>query len=283
MRVYNKWCIALIITTICFYVIYFICFGRRYNHNSIETFETGSIITNDLYVRFYEKVFSQQEAFVENIRKISNYIDNSNSLNILDIGTGPGRHYELLVTKYKNVTGIDRIPEFIDRAKIRNPDGKFVVGDVATSGLFEENTFSHITCFFDTIHHNTLDSKQIIFRNINKWLKPGGILFINFMIKDKLDPAPREFSRYFYDEHKNRHSLTYFENITHDAWWTDETYHEQYINKDGKSFVKVHKLHIEKVEELCILLKNSGFKLVDVLDYNNFDIQDMVLCIAKKQ
>lgn len=280
MRKNNIWCIILIVSSICFYSIYFRC---QYNNRSIEMFETNGRISDELYVRFYEKVFSQNEAFVENIRKISNYIDDKSDLNILDIGTGAGRHYELLKNKYKTVTGIDKMPEFIKRSKIRNPDGTFITGDVVDPDLFKDNSFSHVTCFFDTIHHNTLESKKKIFTNIYNWLKPGGQLFINFMIKDKLDPAPRDFSRYFYDEHKVKHSLTYFENLSHDAWWTDTTYHEQYINKDGKSFLKIHKFHIEKTDELFILLKNSGFKLTDALDYDNFDINDMVLCIATKQ
>lgn len=279
MRKYNIWCIVLISATICLYVVYFVCKRKKY----MEPFSTDDLITDELYAKFYEKVFSQQEAFQENVRKISSYIDNKSTLNILDIGTGPGRHYELLKDKYKIVTGVDRIPEFIDRAKIRTPDGKFVVGDVVTESLFPDNSFSHITCFFETIHHNTLESKKKIFLNMYNWLAPGGKLFINFMIKDKLDPAPREFSQYFYDEHKVKHSLTYFENISHDAWWVGTKYHEQFINKDGKSFIKIHELHIEKLEELYILLKNSGFKLIDILDYKHFDINDMVLCIAQKK
>lgn len=280
MRKYNIWCVVLIISLICFYSIYFICMN---NKNNIEPFVSANGLSYSIYAKFYEKVFSQKEAFQENIKKISSYIDDNDKLNILDIGSGPGRHYELLKSKYKRVEGVDKIPEFIERAKIRNPDGKFLIGNVTDSSLYPENSFSHITCFFDTIHHNSLNDKKQIFKNIHKWLKPNGKVFINFFIKDKLDPAPRDFSQYFYDEHKVKHSITYFENITHDAWWKDDSYHEQYINKDGKSFVKVHKFHIEKLEDLYLEMKNAGLQPVEVLDYNGFDINDMVLCVAKKE
>ena len=198
MKKYNIWCCILIISLVFFYLIYFICKNR---HN-IEPFITENGLSYSIYAKFYEKVFSQKEAFEENIKTISGYIDNSEKHSILDIGTGPGRHYELLKKKYKNVIGIDKIPEFIERSKIRNPDGNFIVGDVIDSSLYPNNSFSCITCFFDTIHHNTLEEKKQIFKNIYNWLKPGGKLFINFFIKDKLDPAPRDFSQYFYDEHK---------------------------------------------------------------------------------
>ena len=280
MKKYNIWCCVLIISLICFYILYFICMNRRSN---IEPFITENGLSYSLYAKFYEKVFSQKEAFQENINKISSYIDSKADLNILDIGSGAGRHYELLKAKYKNVTGLDKSPEFIERAKIRNPNGKFMIGNAIESSLYPENSFNHITCFFETIHHNTSSDKKRIFKNIHKWLKPGGKLFINFFIKDKLDPAPREFSQYFYDEHKIKHSLTYFENITHDAWWNDSSYHEQYINKDGKSFIKVHKFHIEKLEDLYLELKNAGLQTIEILDYKGFDINDMVLCVAKKE
>lgn len=280
MRKYNIWCCVLLLSLIIFYIIYFSCQKKKL---SLEPFDNEESISNDLYVKFYEKVFNQVEAYEINIKKISGFINSSSPVNILDIGTGSGKHYELLKKKYKNVKGVDKIKEFVDRAKIRNVDGDIIVGDVIDNSLYSENEFSHITCFYETIHHNTLENKYKIFQNIYKWLKPGGTLFINFMIKDKLDPAPREFSQYYHDDKKIKHSLTYFENLTHDGWWIDQTYHEQYINKDGKYFVKVHNFYIEKLEDLYIHMKNAGLKLVDVLDYNNFDISDMVLCVAKKE
>ena len=90
MKKYNIWCCVLIISLICFYILYFICMNRRSN---IEPFITENGLSYSLYAKFYEKVFSQKEAFQENINKISSYIDSKADLNILDIGSGAGRHY----------------------------------------------------------------------------------------------------------------------------------------------------------------------------------------------
>ena len=73
-----------------------------------------------------------------------------------------------------------------------------------------------------------------LLQNFKYWLKPNGYVFINILLIDKLDPSPRDYSQFYYDADKRKHSLTYFDNMTHDAWWIDDKYYEKYTTQEVK-------------------------------------------------
>ena len=147
---------------------------------------------------------------------------------------------------------------------------------------FHQVNFHILQCFLETIYHNDVNTIKHIFKNLYFWLNDDGILFINLFLKEKLDPAPREFSQYYYDENKTKHSLTYFENFTHDAWWKNDKYYEQIVNKDGKYLIKIHDFHIPHEDKMVQYLNSTGFKVIDLLKYDDIDMNDMVLCILQK-
>ena len=271
--------IVLIISNIILFIVYFSI--KIHSQKTREDF-SSNLIDDDIYAKFYSKVFDQKEVFESNINKIDSFIDKNKYIKILNAGCGIGKHHILLKKKYKDIVGVDKSNSFVKWAKIRDPDSTFMVDDLKITNLFPSQKFSHITCFLDTIYHNKPSEMKLIFKNFNYWLKEDGFLFMNIFIKDKLDPAPREFSQYYYDEKKKKHSLTYFENFTHDAWWDDSTYVEQYINKDGKYFIKRHNLYIPHENKMIKYLKLNGFDVMDIIKYDDIDINDMFLCILKK-
>jgi len=59
-------------------------------------------------------------------------------------------------------------------------------------------------------------------------------------------------------------------------------YYQQFINKQGKYFIKVHEFYMEDLNTINKLLSEIGFKMVEVLDYKTLDIDDMIMCIIKK-
>ena len=65
--------------------------------------------------------------------------------------------------------------------------------------------------FLDTIYHNNIEDMKLIFKNFHYWLNNDGMIFINIFLKD-VRPCSREFSQYYFDENKTKHSLTYFDN-----------------------------------------------------------------------
>ena len=257
------------------------------NENNDENISSEPLVDDDTYVKFYIKVFNQAEVYKSNVEKISRYIDTNSYIKILDAGCGVGRHYELLYKKFKQVIGIDKSNSFVKWAKIRNGNGLFIVDDFKNTNLFSSNKFSHITCFLDTIYHNNIEDMKLIFKNFHYWLNNDGMIFINIFLKDVLDPAPREFSQYYFDENKTKHSLTYFDNFTHDAWWKINgdncSYNEQLINKDGKSFLKIHNFTIPNEDTMVKYITNTGFEIVDMLKYNDIDLNDMIMLVCRKK
>lgn len=280
--------LVLLFCIFIFYVIYFPMRAYSRKYITTEQFENDkSVIDEDIYIKFYNKVFNQEGLFQSNINKVSRFIDTKNKVKILDVGCGSGRHYELLNKKYKDIVGVDKSNSFIKWAKIRNGEGTFIVDDFKITNLFPPAKFSHITCFLETIYHNKEDEMDLIFKNFHYWLNDNGFLFINLFLKDVLDPAPREFSQHYFDENKTKHSITYFENFTHDAWWdikgNDCKYHEEFINKDGKSFLKIHDLTIPNEDEMVKKITNNGFEVVDMLKYDDIDMSDMMMLVCRKK
>lgn len=66
--------------------------------------------------------------------EVLNKIANLNNKKILDVGCGLGDLYMFFIRKKINVdyTGIDIVPEFIERAKERFPDAKLILGNAET-------------------------------------------------------------------------------------------------------------------------------------------------------
>tara|TARA_B100001769_G_C22057039_1_gene568288 strand:+ start:69 stop:932 length:864 start_codon:yes stop_codon:yes gene_type:complete len=274
--------IVLLFCILVFYGIYFpVKIRKKYINEYFEPMP--NIIDEDQYVKFYDKVFDQKEVYETNTDIISRYVNDKEYIKILDVGCGVGKHHQLIRKKYKDIVGIDKNNSFVKWAKIRNPHSTFIVDDFRQVELFPPKKFSHITCLLETIYHNNTDDIQSILRNFKFWLKDDGFLIINIFLKDNLDPAPREFSQYYFDENKTKHSLTYFENFTHDAWWNGTDYYQQFINKDGKSFLKKHELYIEHEDTMLKYIDNNGFKVIDTHKYGDLDIKDMILVVCQKK
>ena len=251
--------IVLLFCIVIFYCIYFpFRVKKKYVNEYFEPMP--NIIDDDQYVKFYDKVFDQIEVYKTNTDIISKYVNDKEYIKILDIGCGVGKHHQLIRKKYKDIIGIDRNNSFVKWAKIRNPHSTFIVDDVRQVELFPPKKFSHITCLLDTIYHNNIDDIQTILRNMKFWLKEDGFLFLNIFLKEHLDPAPREFSQYYFDENKTKHSLTYFENFT-----------------------KKHELFIEHEDKMIQYLDDNGFKVIDTHKYHNLDIKDMILVVCQKK
>jgi len=121
------------------------------------------------------------------------------------------------------------------------------------------------------------------------WLKPQGYLFLHIFDPTNLDPGPREFSQY-YQEGDTKHALTYFDNFTHDAWWTPDLsekyaykYCQKFIIDNGKSKLKIHKLHIPPVKDTIQKVLDHDFKLVAVKDLEKAHIEAFRLYVFAKK
>ncbi|GIH59679.1 class I SAM-dependent methyltransferase [Microbispora siamensis] len=94
----------------------------------------------------------------------------------LDVGCGDGLLARKLTTRAKRVTGVDRSPEMIARARelsAGQPDLTFVEGDFLTAALPVEGY--DFVCSVSTIHHMDFDAALVRMRES---LRPGGTLVV---------------------------------------------------------------------------------------------------------
>ena len=184
----------LIMSLLLLYI--FFCYQTR---NGIETFEgqdTNSHykdaskyedIYDDFYVSIYDELVYSDTKNNYEISSLQNKAYLNEKSIVLDVGSGTGRHCNLLEEKVGcSCTGIDESGAMISIAKKNAPNTTFVKGDVLNTMSFQGNIFTHITVFYFTIYY--IKDKFQFFKNAYHWLKPGGYLVIHLVNKHKFDP-----------------------------------------------------------------------------------------------
>jgi ubiquinone/menaquinone biosynthesis C-methylase UbiE len=260
------------------------------------------------YAKLYDTVFSYSKLYQTDIdtilRSIEEYYKITadagagkeiKPLDILDAGTGSGKHYYYMEEKRKSkypswkMRGVDYSDSFLKVAKLRNPDGDFKMGNLTNAETYPAQSFDIILCMYDTIHHNTKEEQEKIFENFYYWLKPNGLIFIHLFNSKELDPAPREYSQY-YDKDGKKHAQTNFDQFVHDAYWMKKDgeediyqYIEQYILPTGKKKVKIHNFTIPDRGQVISRLKYYGFMPINVYDFKKIYSGNMDLYIFAKK
>lgn len=97
---------------------------------------------------------------------------------VLDAGCGPGQWTEFLGECGLPVSGIDLVPEFVERARAQHPDLSFEVGsfealDVATESL------GGVLSWYSLIHHSPQDI-DVPLAEFARVIRPGGGLLVGF-------------------------------------------------------------------------------------------------------
>ena len=95
---------------------------------------------------------------------------------ILDIGCGSGRDVQYFLDYNLNPIGIDISHEMINEAKTRVPNGDFKKMDMRNL-KFKENTFDALWACASLLHISRKELPKVL-QNLNKIIKPNGILFI---------------------------------------------------------------------------------------------------------
>jgi ubiquinone/menaquinone biosynthesis C-methylase UbiE len=96
----------------------------------------------------------------------------------LDLGCGTGRHATAhLASSGFCVTGLDVSARSIAVARQEVPEGRFLVGDMATIA-FPAESFDLVTAFYSVIHLPREEHGRLL-RRVARWLRPGGGLIVN--------------------------------------------------------------------------------------------------------
>jgi SAM-dependent methyltransferase len=124
------------------------------------------------------KVFTKVQ---EDIPKIEKIFKKHKVKRILDLGCGSGRHLVYLAKQDFDVYGIDFSKEGIKIAKnwLRKEKlkAKLKIGDIYRKLPYKDNFFDAIIST-QTLHHNKIEKIRKAIREIERVLRPGGLIFI---------------------------------------------------------------------------------------------------------
>ena len=126
----------------------------------------------------YGKVFDKPQ---EDIPKIVKLFKKCGVKRVLDLGCGSGRHLVYLAKRGFDVYGIDIAPEGIKIArkwlKKEGLKANLKIGDIYKKLPYQDNFFDAIIST-QALHHNIIEKIRKAIREIERILKPGGLIFI---------------------------------------------------------------------------------------------------------
>jgi SAM-dependent methyltransferase len=133
----------------------------------------------DTYSHYYDLLYKDKNYFEES-EYIKNLLSNNGMINgdILEFGSGTGKH-GILLSKYGyKVHGIEKSPKMI--AKAKKKDGfTFQQGDITSINLNKE--YDAVVALFHVISYQTTNEKlQMVFANAAKHLKKEGLFIFDF-------------------------------------------------------------------------------------------------------
>jgi SAM-dependent methyltransferase len=151
----------------------------------------------------YDWLFFPFEICLNSLLKlqISDRVNLLDSFDLLDLGCGTGTFINLFKKKFdkklkKNkvnrfkFTGIDICPEMLAKARIKNPEERFICHDIAdlNSSQVQKDRFNIICSTFDTINHlENFEQWKKVFRASAKLLKNEGLLFFDINTIERME------------------------------------------------------------------------------------------------
>lgn len=103
---------------------------------------------------------------------------------ILDIGIGGGRTAKYLLPFSSDYTGLDYVPEFIERVKKKYETGNFLVADARNLKEFADETFDFVLFSYNGIDCVWHEDRLVILKEINRVLKAGGTFMFSSHNRD---------------------------------------------------------------------------------------------------
>lgn len=140
----------------------------------------------DKIFRKYGKVFNQIQ---EDIPKIVKLFKERGAKKILDLGCGTGRHTVYLAKKGFRVYGIDNSPAGIrinkDWLKKEKLKANLKIGDIYKKLPYKDKFFD-VVISIQVIHHAKIRTIRKAIKEIERVLKPNGLIFITIRKKKQM-------------------------------------------------------------------------------------------------
>lgn len=140
-----------------------------------KTYAKGKVLD---YYDGLNELFPAEKVLFE---QLSSKIENGK---ILDIGVGGGRTTEYLLPRAAEYTGLDYVPEFIERVKKKYQTGNFISGDARDLKAFSDEIFDFVLFSYNGIDAVSHDDRLRILNEIKRVLKKGGVLMFSSHNRD---------------------------------------------------------------------------------------------------
>ena len=248
---------------------------------------------DDFYCSVYDQLLFDPQKNSFEVTELDKVADIDKKSNILDVGCGLGHHVEYYREKGVNVQGLDRSESMVKIAKRRYPKAKFKKGDVLESMIYRPQTFTHVFTLYFTIYY--LENKQLYFKNVYDWLKPGGKLVIHLVNKELFDPILQAadplllVSPQKHAKKRITNSIVKFENFTYKANFDlpkggeVATFKETFIDDSTRHIRKnEHRLYMEDQKTILGMAKKVGFLLQGRIDMVNCAYEYQYIYILQK-
>ncbi len=105
---------------------------------------------------------------------------------VLDAGCGPGQWTDFLAQSGLAVSGIDLVPEFVERARNQYPDLSFEVGGFEALDA-KTNSLGGVLSWYSLIHHHPQDIEAPL-AEFARVIRPGGGLLVGFFEGTTVEP-----------------------------------------------------------------------------------------------
>jgi len=131
----------------------------------------------ELSTKYYDVIYSFKD-YKQESELIRNYIKQQGASykTILDVACGTAEHAFFLKDDYR-VDGIDLNSEFVEIAKLKNPEGNYYTADMTDFQL--DKKYDVVTCLFSSIGYvKTLDNVVKTLQNFKDHLNQDGIILV---------------------------------------------------------------------------------------------------------
>lgn len=108
---------------------------------------------------------------------------------LLDIGSGEGRHLNLLSNKCSKLFGVDSSRNMIELSRyfLKNKQNIFIFYDNIRSIDFPSAYFDCIVCMFNTFGNMDKEIQNILLKKVEKFLKPDGKFILSIYSENAKD------------------------------------------------------------------------------------------------
>ena len=284
MKIYSNFKKLSLLLKISIFIIFSLLLYKLYNNLTYSEVEG---FTQDKKFVIYEKIHEIFDLFYADIYdqillsgkktefeiETTFYVTKPNKKSyVLDVGSGTGYHVEAFRDNNIKAIGIDKSKDMVQYSQQKYPQSKYYIADANNSVIFDDHTFTHITCYYFTIYY--IKDKRNFLNSCYNWLKPNGYLVLHLVNKNKFDPIvpPANpltlISPQKYATERMTKSFVKFNNFDYKSEFimnenSEESFFEESFKyKNGNIRKNRHKLYMTPQKEILSTAKDVGFSYV---------------------